>query len=128
MRKVINKAPNYSIDEHGIIINRTTAREMKINYTTKRGYPTICLSVDKKPKTFLVHRLVAEAFCEEYSDDLYVDHIDKCKTNFNSYNLRCVTAKENAANRGVDEKIIDAIIKLHESGMSREEIRYIVTY
>lgn len=51
MRKVINKAPNYSIDEHGIIINRT-----------------------------------------------------------------------------VNDTIIDAIIKLHESGMSREEIRYIVTY
>lgn len=128
MRIPISKAPAYSIDEQGVIINESSGRVMKVNYNTSRGYPTICLSSNGKPRTFLVHRLVAEAFCDNFSDELYVDHIDKCKTNFNSYNLRCVTAKENSANRGINDHIIDVIIKLHEAGMSREEIRYIVTY
>lgn len=127
MRRVINKAPNYSIDEDGIILNRETGRKMKINYSASRGYPTICLTVNGKPTTFLVHRLVAEAFCEYWDDNLQVDHIDKCKTNYVVSNLRCVTAKENSANRGVSDEIIDVIIKLHEVGMSRQEIRYIVT-
>lgn len=127
MRRVINKAPNYSIDEIGVILNRETGRKMKINYSASRGYPTICLIVDGKPKTFLVHRLVAEAFCEDWDDSLQVDHIDKMKTNYVVSNLRCVTAKENSANRGVSDEIIDVIIKLHEVGMTRQEIRYIVT-
>lgn len=44
-----------------------------------------------------MHRLVAEAFCEGYSEELQVNHIDANRLNNHASNLEWVTAKENIA-------------------------------
>ena len=59
------------------------------------GYPTVSLHKNGKPKTHLVHRLVAEAFIPNPENKNYIDHIDANRANANIENLRWVTQKEN---------------------------------
>jgi len=47
----IIKAPNYIIDELGVIRNKKTNKIMK-SYVDQLGYEQIVLRVDKKTKTF----------------------------------------------------------------------------
>jgi hypothetical protein len=51
-----------------------------------------------KRKLKLIHRLLAQAYLPDYSEDLQVDHIDRCKTNNDISNLRMVTNAENMQN------------------------------
>jgi hypothetical protein len=51
--------------------------------------------VNFTPKKVLVHRLVAMAFLPEYSEDLFVDHIDGNRSNNDVSNLRMVTRSGN---------------------------------
>ena len=62
-----------------------------------RGYHCIsfCNRIKKIHKAYKVHRLVAEAFLDDYSEKLQVDHIDGNKQNNHVSNLRMVTCKEN---------------------------------
>jgi hypothetical protein len=65
------------------------------------GYLIICLQdPNGKQITKKVHRLIAQAHLPDYSEDLDVDHIDRCRTNNNISNLRMVTRSENHQNRG----------------------------
>lgn len=87
----------YSVSDDGKVYNDKTGRELKGTYTTNE-YHSIQLIVGDKPKTFMVHRLVAQAFCENPNNYTIVDHIDRDKHNNNASNLRWVTTKENAMN------------------------------
>ena len=62
---------------------------------TKRGYLSVGLTVDRKTKYCLVHRLVAKCFLSDFDEKLTVDHIDCNKTNNNVNNLQMVTIKRN---------------------------------
>lgn len=59
------------------------------------GYLIVDLMVDGQKKKKLVHRLIAETFIENYSEDLDVNHIDCDKTNNVLSNLECITRAEN---------------------------------
>lgn len=64
----------------------------------KIGYYSFNLSKNGKPKLFLAHRLVADAFLEKIDGKECVDHINGCKTDNAFFNLRFVDKKENANN------------------------------
>ena len=64
-------------------------------FVINRGYKSITLSNKKKKKAFLVHRLVATAFCENPQGFEVVNHIDNNPLNNNASNLEWVTQKEN---------------------------------
>lgn len=54
------------------------------------------LSVSLGGKSFLLHRLVAKAFCAGYMKGLVVNHIDENKQNNNADNLEWVTPEYNS--------------------------------
>lgn len=59
------------------------------------GYKTINLYKNNKGKTRYVHRIVAQAFINNYDEKLDVNHIDFNRANNNVKNLECVTRGEN---------------------------------
>lgn len=63
--------------------------------TGPHGYKSVILSKDAVHSTFLVHRLVATAFCSNPFKKEQVNHIDGNKMNNNAENLNWVTQSEN---------------------------------
>jgi hypothetical protein len=63
------------------------------------GYHKVNLSKDGKMKSHKVHRLVAQAYLENYSEDLEVDHINGDKLNNKLENLRMVSHQQNMFNQ-----------------------------
>lgn len=62
-------------------------------------YLSVVLAKDGVRSSKYVHRLVAEAFLFDYSNDLTVDHIDRDTTNNTATNLRMATVLQQAANK-----------------------------
>lgn len=89
----------YSVSDDAHVRNDKTGRELKGTYTTNE-YHSIQLTIKGKPKTFMVHRLVAMAFCENPDPKTYtiVDHIDRNYHNDHASNLRWATPSINAKN------------------------------
>lgn len=67
-------------------------------FGSKRGH---YLRVTVENKGRAVHRLIAEAFCENPDNKPTVDHINRIKTDNRAVNLRFATRKEQQANRDV---------------------------
>jgi hypothetical protein len=61
------------------------------------GYPTVAIKVGDKRTKYLVHRLVASAFCAGYDSSLSVNHINGIKTDNRAANLEWVTLARNTA-------------------------------
>lgn len=61
----------------------------------RNGYLTVDLCRDGVYKTTLVHRIVAEAFCEKTEGASQVNHINLNKEDNRAENLEWCTAKEN---------------------------------
>lgn len=93
---------NYEVSSDGRVFNKKFNRELK--GTIKRNeYHSVQLMINGKPKSFMTHRLVAEAFCENPNNYTIVDHIDRNKLNNNYTNLRWVDNSINSKN--VNKKI-----------------------
>jgi hypothetical protein len=93
----------YYVSREGEVFSQKPSglKKMKPSLTgAAKCYPTVVLSKSAKPKCFLVHRLVAEAFLPDFVENKQVDHIDRNPQNNNVSNLRMVTAQENCWNRG----------------------------
>lgn len=88
----------YSVSNHGNVRNDETEQILKPRL---RGvvYPYVCLCIDGIKYTKKIHRLVAQAFCENENNYNQVDHIDQNKTNNNYTNLRWVSQSQNIRNR-----------------------------
>ena len=79
----------------GRIANANTGKVLSPGKMSK-GYMTVCLydgSVPKKPKSFLVHRLIAVAFLGDC--DLQVNHKNGDRSDNRLENLEWVTNQEN---------------------------------
>ena len=85
----------YCVTPNGEVANAVTGKTLRGGRNSK-GYLTVSLydgSSPKKPKSFLVHRLVAGAYLGP--SDLQINHKDGDKTNNAVSNLEYVTCKEN---------------------------------
>lgn len=71
---------------------------MKGSYDKTTGYRKINLYSDGQYKSFWIHRLVAETFCENPNNYNIVDHKNGRKLDNRANNLRWVTQKENIKN------------------------------
>lgn len=73
-----------------------TIPEKKIkSFINNRGYKVVTLHKNKITKSFLIHRLVAQAFIDNPLNYPYVNHKDENPLNNNSTNLEWCTQKYN---------------------------------
>lgn len=91
----------YLISNHGRVYSTVTKKFLRTQ-TNETGYKRIRI---QKHGAYYVHRLVAECFLRLPTNKgdvnlLIVDHIDGNRTNNNVFNLRWITQRENALNRG----------------------------
>jgi hypothetical protein len=91
---------NYEVSNYGNVRNKKTGKNLKPRI--RNGYYAINLYDGRNMKTKLVHRLVAEAFLNNYDNKPCIDHIDNNKLNNCDFNLRYATYSENNYNRSVN--------------------------
>lgn len=84
--RIIDEFPQYEVSNKGKVRNAKTKRILRTNRDEK-GRERLILYKDGKQHSRKIRRLVAEAFCEQYYDDLYVMNIDGDITNNDSDNL-----------------------------------------
>lgn len=70
-------------------------RERLMSLSIRTRYPSVSISRDGRLESFLVHRLVAEAFIPNPENKPYVNHIDGDTHNNHVSNLEWVTQSEN---------------------------------
>ena len=103
MKDVVGYEGKYAIDEEGNVWSlnhrRTQQKKKMVLYTRPDGYKSVGLRKNRKKKTHNVHRLMAQVYLSDYSEELQVDHIDRDKGNNSISNLRMVTPSENQWNR-----------------------------
>ncbi len=84
------------INEHGEIFSCKFGKLRKRKPSLKgNGYYQIDLWKDNKCTYKSIHRLLAQMYLADYSEDLQVNHIDGNPTNNKLENLEMVTASEN---------------------------------
>ena len=89
--------PNYSeymISNKGEVYSVKSQRNLTWSYN-HAGYPTVCLTINKKEYTRKVHKLVALTFLPNPKNLPQINHIDGDKLNNNVENLEWCTASHN---------------------------------
>jgi len=98
--KEIKNYPSYKISDHGRIKRIKTSKGARAGKILKsnigsHGYLSINLCEDGEAKSFLVHKLVTEAFLGQCPEGCQVNHKDGNKLNPCIENLEHVEPKEN---------------------------------
>lgn len=97
--RTITTHPTYEVSNAGEVRNVVTGKVLK-NRFDKDGYHRVNLyDLHKNMTTGRVHRLVAQYHIANPDNKLYVDHVDRNKTNNAVSNLRWATQIENEANK-----------------------------
>lgn len=101
-RDIVGYEGKYQVSNLGNVKSlnyKRTGKEKILKYkTNNKGYRVVSLCKNGKQKTYTIHRLVAQAFLENYSNDLCVDHINTIRNDNHVENLRMCTRKENNNN------------------------------
>ena len=92
--EIIKGNEDYIIFENGSILNCVTDRFLTIN-NGEGFYKTVRLRKDGKPKTYKLHRLLAQAFLHKPEGKDHVNHKDGNKLNNSLSNLEWCTHQEN---------------------------------
>lgn len=92
--RTINDYPNYEVNNAGEVRNVKTNKVLKPRPSTK-GYDRVSLYNKDGQRDAYIHRLVAQYFCDGYSNDLDVNHKNGHKTTNRSDNLEWCTRSEN---------------------------------
>lgn len=94
MLEIIPTFTNYKVDENGNVWSDISKKFLKPG-TDRDGYKYVVLTLNKKPFTKKVHRLVAETFLPNFCQSLEVDHINDIRDDNRLCNLQVVSHKTN---------------------------------
>lgn len=83
---------DYFISQEGHVFRN--GKQLKVG-KHPQGYYVVTFCNQGKPKQFLVHRLVAEAFLPNPNNYSVVNHLDENKQNNNVSNLEWTTSQKN---------------------------------
>lgn len=83
----ITQDPRYEISKDAVVRNKKTGRIIKSKRLQRDGYYHVLLGGYKEQKSYLTHRLVAEAYVPNPDNLRYVSFRDKVKTNIEVDNL-----------------------------------------
>lgn len=112
------KGTNYSLTKDGNVISGFTGKKI-CNRKRDDGYIVVNLYIDKKPKYFYLHRLLAEYYIDNPKNKKYVNHKNGNKSDNRIENLEWCSASENskhAMKMGLSEA---PVFKGSEHGMSK---------
>lgn len=84
-----------TVIDNNRIYSKTLKQKILYQELHNKGYLNVTLYKNKKYKTLYVHRLVAEAFIDNYQSKSQVNHIDGNRKHNNVLNLEWVTNQEN---------------------------------
>lgn len=94
--------PRYEVSNYGRVRSNIGKRKILKAFDTNKGYYCVRLSREVKQKgvyntkDFKVHRLVAKYFCENYTEECEVHHINRLRCDNKATNLLCLTRKAHA--------------------------------
>ena len=98
-----HQASGLQVNKEGMVLNPNKPGVWRKGTVAKNGY----LVVHFQHKTYLVHRLVAEAFIPNPENKRFVDHINRDRLDNRVENLRWVTRTENNNNQVSVDRAID---------------------
>jgi hypothetical protein len=114
---------NYEVSINGEVRNIKTGRVIK--QSNLEGYRLVGLRLNNKPIKPRVHRLVAELFLPNYSEEFHVHHINGVRDDNRLENLICTTLEENMSYRlylSFNIENIEKVIDLFKKGFTPKEI------
>lgn len=91
--RIVSSNGAYEVSIHGLVRNRKTKQLLK-TWSAGDEYQRVTLYKNGSPKDYLVHRLVAEAFLNNYGLN-EINHKDEVRTNNYFLNLEYCTHKYN---------------------------------
>lgn len=93
-RDIVGFEGKYRVSSHGRVWSNRKKKYLTSGVNS-RGYAHVCLAVAGKKYWRRVHRLVLEAFSEDFSEGLQVNHKDENKLNNRLDNLEMCTGQYN---------------------------------
>ena len=104
MERIVNAfCGEYAVTSDGMVLSNKTNRFL-VQGDNGHGYRTVCICINGKPKSFYVHRLVAELFLPNPNRLPEVNHKDENPSNNDVSNLEWCTSKynKNYGNRAIN--------------------------
>lgn len=105
--KVMKEHNGYEVSNYGKIRNIKTGRILKTT-TSYKGYKRFVIYIDKKPKCFYIHRVVANNFLDNSNNYKEINHINENKLDNRVCNLEYCTSKYNANYGTRNNRIINS--------------------
>lgn len=84
--KTMKEHNNYEVSNYGKIRNKKTGRILKTTKNNK-GYERFIIYIDKKPKCFYIHRVVANNYLENPNNLPEINHKNENKNDNRVNNL-----------------------------------------
>lgn len=109
MRDIVGYEGLYSVTSTGEVYSHKSQKFLKPQLSS--GYLTVTLYINSKYKSYLIHRLVAEAFIPNPENLPQVNHKDEDKTNNDVSNLEYCDVKYNMNYGTRKQKIAKALHK-----------------
>ena len=116
----------YQVSNFGRVKSLWFDKEKILKQTQKEnGYLCVNLHMNKKQKTFLIHRLVANMFISNPESKPEINHLDEDKTNNKFDNLEWCTREYNT-NYGTHNKRVAKTLSHKVVGYSLTETKVII--